>query len=373
MKAERDIAVITLPFAAGLAASVCIYASTARDLPIIPLISMYISLIATLILLHPGREKWHPRLQWAIIATAFLCIGVLTGSGRELLPPAESMECTGLRSIAFGFGKAMTDAIGRIPFEDSSTNSIINALITGERSGIPGDVVTAFRKSGASHILALSGLHLGIIYGILRLVMSPLGNTPSVKIVKSVAVTLFCGFYATATGCGPSIMRAFLFILLGEAAAVAGRKTSLTGILMTAFLIQTVLDPSSIKEVGFLLSYAAVAGIAFIYPVLRDFWPKPATAERILPKCMRRIWNSASMSIACQITTGPIAYAFFGTFPTYFILTNLIALPLTGLIIPAALLTLAASELGACPGILLKSTETLVRVLSDALEIISMM
>ena len=79
------------------------------------------------------------------------------------------------------------------------------------------------------------------------------------------------------------------------------------------------------------------------------------------------------MSVACQITTGPIAYAYFGTFPEYFILTNLIALPLTGLLIPAALLTLAASELGICPDMMSRVTELLVTVLSDSLGVISTM
>ena len=88
---------------------------------------------------------------------------------------------------------------------------------------------------------------------------------------------------------------------------------------------------------------------------------------------MRWIWMSAAMSIACQITTAPLAYIYFGTFPQYFILTNLLALPLTGLIIPAGLLTIALHCLGVCPHIAIMFTESLVGLLTDVLNIIATM
>ena len=79
------------------------------------------------------------------------------------------------------------------------------------------------------------------------------------------------------------------------------------------------------------------------------------------------------MSISCQITTGPLAWFYFGTFPVHFLLTNLIAIPLTGLIIPTALAVLLLSALGICPEMLLRACEMLVTALSQALEIISVM
>ena len=93
----------------------------------------------------------------------------------------------------------------------------------------------------------------------------------------------------------------------------------------------------------------------------------------MLTKCARWIWNSAAMSIACQITTGPIAYIYFGTFPSQFILTNLIALPLTGLIIPMTLLTLAANQSGICIRMLTDCTEWLVTALCESLSLLSTM
>ena len=153
---------------------------------------------------------------------------------------------------------------------------------------------------------------------------------------------------------------------------------------MAALLIHLVIDPQAIREVGFQLSYAAMAGIAFIYPWLSSFWPERADSIEEgepshkgkhssiwRPRPLKWIWNSAAMSISCQLTTGPLAYFYFETFPMHFLLTNLIALPLTSLLIPFALLTLCLSSLGLCPDLLLRATEALVTALTSSLSIIS--
>jgi competence protein ComEC len=260
--------------------------------------------------------------------------------------------------------------IDGIDFRNTETNAIIKALIIGERTDIPGHITEAFRESGASHILALSGLHLGIIYGILARISSIFGNTSLAKTIRSVFIVMTCGLYTLATGAGPSITRAFIFILIRETAKMTGRSVTLTGVLMTSLMIHLTINPQALREVGFQLSYAAIGGIAFIFPWLRDFWPKKDGGFK---GPIRWVWETAALSISCQITTGPIAYLYFRSFPMHFLLTNLIALPLTGLIIPVSLLTLCLHTCGICPDILLRATEMLVTALSEALTIISLM
>ena len=87
----------------------------------------------------------------------------------------------------------------------------------------------------------------------------------------------------------------------------------------------------------------------------------------------RWIWNTVSLAIACQITTAPLAYMYFGTFPVHFMLTNLLTLPLTGLLIPSALLTMCLTAIGCCPSILVHATEWLTCTLVWLLEVISAM
>ena len=138
---------------------------------------------------------------------------------------------------------------------------------------------------------------------------------------------------------------------------------------MSALIIQITICPEDILEVSFLLSYAAMAGIAFIYPMLKRIWT--ADSDAIVYKALKWIWTSVAMSIACQLTTGPIAYAFFGTFPKYFILTNLLATPLVGLIIPFGLLVIGLSSVGMCPDLLITGLEFTIQTLIGILEIIS--
>jgi competence protein ComEC len=259
----------------------------------------------------------------------------------------------------------MQQRIDSIAFVSSETNALIKALLTGCRTDLPPETTDAFRSSGASHILALSGLHLGIIYLIISKIAGLAGGHPKIKTVRSVICITACSAYSFATGAGASIIRALIFIIIGEISRLLNRKPNLKTTCATSLIIHLTLSPGDISRVGFQLSYAAIAGIAWIFPWLKSIWPDDGDG------IMKRIWESAALSISCQITTGPLAWIYFGTFPQYFILTNLIALPMTSLIIPAALLTLVLDSMKICPHILIRATEALANALCGALGTIA--
>jgi competence protein ComEC len=265
-------------------------------------------------------------------------------------------------------------------FNDMQTKGIMTALLTGDKSWLSEDTVTAFRSSGAAHILALSGFHLGIIYALISRTLSILGNSRSSKLIRSILIILLCGIYTSATGAGPSISRAFLFILIGEIALLSGRYRNTSTIMMSSMLIQLLFSPGSAQSIGFQLSYAAMAGIVFVFPWLKGLWPEEihdqgtrSFGEKLIEKPARWIWNSAAMSISCQLTTGPLVHIYFGAIPKHFLLTNLLALPLVGILIPSAVLTAFLSALGWCPSIMTHATEALAGLLTRALEVISTM
>lgn len=363
MKVEREIEGFALPFAAGAAAATF---TAHLSGPASAGTLMVLSFIPPLLLIHPHIRLADGRTVRSVIALSALLCGLVSGLTENII---STCRMAGLPDAATEIlGQGMKSAIDRLPFASSGTGAVIKALLTGDRSGISPAVTKAFRDSGASHILALSGLHLGIIYGIVRRVLAPAGSSPHAVRTRSIITVSICGIYTMATGAGPSIVRAFLFILLNEAARLSGRDRSTGTILMAALVIQLTFSPASVRSAGFQLSYAAMAGIAYIYPRIRKLWPH-AEKEGILGW----IWNSASMSIACQVTTGPIAWLWFRTFPQHFLLTNLIAIPLSGIIIPVSLFTLILHTLGICPDIMIKATETLVNSLSVALNIISTM
>ena len=276
-----------------------------------------------------------------------------------------------IAGICRKFCKDAISTIISIPFSSTDTTSVMTALLTGDRSLLTGNVVSAFSKSGASHILALSGLHLGIIYGIIRKLSWIAGGTPLARRTASLINIALCGAYTIAVGAGASIMRAFIFIVIYEAARISHRKVALRHVLPAALIIQLATDPMAIRSVSFQLSYAAMAGIAYIYPVLRGFWPESRTpAGRF---SIRRIWETAALSISCQVTTAPLAWYYFKSFPTHFLLSNLIALPLTGAIIPLSILTVILHSMGICPDMLIYAVEGLIGMLLNSLATIASM
>lgn len=368
MDVERDLAGIALPFAAGVAIIVLGSSLFHFGLPLYSGLPCLIILSSIAILLHPAHQAIPSSLLRFTIGSCLVCCGAFCALTAEAISATE-FHPGRFMEYASGFATSMGDTIDSIGFCNPNTNAIIKALIIGERSDIPPHIAEAFRLSGASHILALSGLHLGIIYGIISRVLSVLGNTQTAQAIRSISICIMCGLYTLAVGAGASILRAFLFIFLGETARMTGRYKSIGSILIGALMIHLTTDPKAIREIGFQLSYAAMAGIAFIFPWLKGFWPE--ISRKLNP--VHWIWKTAAMSISCQITTGPLAWFYFGTFPVHFLLTNLIALPLIALIIPSALLTIVLNQCGFCPETASRATEALVTTLSDALEIISSM
>ena len=366
MRVEREIAGFAFPFAAGVFAAVLSGSSPCIIKPTYHTIALAGTLLSALLLLHPLRRNWDTRFQWCIISCCALACGAFIGiSGIEMGISAVGSDGW-LSRMALHIGRQTEEMIDCIGFKDSSTNAVIKALLTGNRSDIPSEVASAFRDSGASHILALSGLHLGIIYGIFSRILSCFGNSVEIRHARSVLIMLACGLYTLATGAGPSITRAYIFIVLKETAEMTGRDVSLKTILATALMLHLAFNPSAAASIGFQLSYAAMLGIAFIFPYLRNIW-------RNEWKWLKWIWESAALSISCQLTTGPLAYYYFGTFPQYFLMTNLLALPLAGFIIPMALLTTVLTSFGWCPEIIVTSTEWLTQALLSTLSIISSM
>lgn len=382
MNVEREIAGISLPFAFGVLLAT--YISGSFNF-LINTISLFIIASCIPILLYKEGFRMKQGTLWLIIAILIFACGTLCSSTSSWL--SHPMPPTHIESFALKFGKQMQNAIDRIPFSDEETRALIKALLTGNKESLSPEIKNAFRSSGASHILALSGLHLGIIYAIISKPLSLCGNKFVIRRIRAIFIICVCCLYTLATGAGPSITRALIFILLRETAILSGRYHSLSQTLMASLLIQLTLYPSEIRNIGFQLSYAAMGGIAFIYPWLKRLW-KPSLnsdskeshsddsqtrAGKILTSATGWVWNSAALSISCQITTGPLAYIYFHSFPQHFLLTNLISLPLTGIIIPCALLTLIMSCIGYCPQVLLWLTEQLIRTLTWSLQVISTM
>ena len=366
MIGARDMAEIGLPFAAGAAAGAILFSSFPSEVLLFPAsMAGTLFLLTTYSFIRSGDFRW----TRAIIALSFCLAGVFCSlnsrltAGIDLPPGPVGRLCA--RCLA-----KLVNQIDSIPYPSEGTGPLVKALITGDRSGLGKETVQMFRASGASHILALSGLHLGIIYLILNKLTVPLGNSPTARKIRFIILVGSSCLYAVMTGASPSIVRALLFIIIGETGKLLLRERNPVRVLVAALTIQLALKPEVISTTGFQLSYLAMLGICTVYPRLLSLYPDPGGIRGRLDP-FRNIWKAASLSISCQMSTAPLVWLRFGTFPKYFLVTNLIAMPLTSAVMVLSVTTIALSFLGICPYTLVEVNDLAVSALLDCLEIIS--
>ena len=346
MTEAKDFAALSFTFTAGVAAGTLFFTyisertagmSAWYGTGLLSAACCFTAIARTAVLKRPGISM----MMFLYLTLGVLCASTacISGVGCGHVPGLLARTATGMAEKV----KCLIDSI---PFESDSTAPLLKALITGDRSDLTRDTVKAFRESGASHILALSGLHLGIIYVIMGKMLSVLGNSPSIKRLRSAALISAAGFYTVATGGSASLTRAFLFILLNESAKMALRRSDPVRVLCAALMIQLTFSPTVILTPGFQLSYLAMAGIFILLPELKSWFPDDGSGDF---RVMKKIWDAAAVAISCQILTGPAAWWHFRTFPRYFLITNLLALPVTSALMFISLATVALHAAGLRP------------------------
>ncbi len=212
--------------------------------------------------------------------------------------------------------------------------AIVAALVLGVTDGLDADITGAYAASGAMHVLAVSGLHVGIIFLLLGTAFKPLLRLRGGKwILMLVSLAVLWG-YACVTGLSPSVLRAVTMFSFVAAAQPLGYRTNIYNTLAASAFFLLLFDPYLIMAVGFQLSYAAVLSIVYFHPLLYNLLEP---RSRILDY----IWNISAVSIAAQLGTFPIGLFYFHQFPTYFLLANLFVIPLAFGILLGGLLVIA--------------------------------
>ncbi len=208
---------------------------------------------------------------------------------------------------------------------------VASALILGERSLVLPDTKEAFATAGAVHILAVSGLHVGIIYLFVFGFFSKVFPNKKWRMVNLILTILLLWIYAGITGLSPSVLRAatmFSFIAVGKH---GGLRNNVYNMLAASAFVLVVLNPQIISEVGFQLSYLAVLGISIFYkPIYRIFIFKYWVTDKL--------WSLIVISFAAQLATFPLSIYYFSQFPNLFLITNLVVIPAATLALYAGLL-----------------------------------
>lgn len=355
MKAPGGIVLLSVPFTAGVAVAAALRLGPAAGaLCLAGAAGCFVAI---------ARLKGRSILAAALL---FVFLGALSWSAAG--PPSGGHSTHGYTERSL---REFSAIISRVPFPHPATRALLRALFTGQRDLLDRSTVRSFRAAGASHILALSGLHLGIIYLILSKILSFLGNSRTAWIVRSALTVLCCGFYTLMTGAGPSIVRAFLFIAISEIARnCPGRRKPPLNVWCTALLLQLAAKPSVITSPGFQMSYMAMLGIFVLLPILKGWYPSAgAAADRWDP--FHRIWDAMALAISCQAFTAPLAWIHFHSFPKYFLLSNIVSLPLTTALMFSGTACIAAESMGIRPHILICLTDWLAETLRQSLAIIA--
>jgi competence protein ComEC len=246
--------------------------------------------------------------------------------------------------------------------------AVLAALTLGDQTEIDPEIKTAFAISGTTHVLSVSGMHVGLIYLVFNFFLRFLDRFRTKKfaygsLLKAVILIAFLFFYSVLTGMSPSVRRAtvmFSFFIIGS---FLQKQHQIYNTMSASAFILLLINPFLITDVGFQLSYLAVFSIVFLQKNIENLL-------HVKNLILKKIWVLTSVSIAAQIITTPLTLFYFHQFPNWFWLTNLIVIPLTSVIIYAAIALLAVSPFPILAVILSKVVKFLLVLLNDSVRLV---
>ena len=241
------------------------------------------------------------------------------------------------RFKAFAFrGRAWAETVLQEFVRGHHEQAVASALVLGVTDGLDNELRNAYAATGAMHILAVSGLHVSILYLILLWIMKPFNRFPGGRWVVAFAALLMLWLYASVTGLSPSVLRAVTMFSFLALARPWARSTNIYNTLAVSAFCLLLVDPSLVRSVGFQLSYFAVLGIVYLYPRILVLWEPNHSLTA-------KIWKITTVSVAAQIATFALGLLYFHQFPNYFLLSNLLVVPLASVVLVLGLLVLGAS------------------------------
>ena len=242
-----------------------------------------------------------------------------------------------------------------------SEQSVFIGMFLGDKSMLSDEMKLLFSESGVMHVLAVSGLHVGMIYFFLLNLLRFFDVFDRGVIIKSLLIIFFIWMYAFITGFSASVTRAsFMFSLL-VVSKLIHKRTNIFNILALSAFTLLILDPSTLFEIGFQLSHLAVMGIALLYPIVNgiiktNIW------------IIQKVWSLLSVTIVAQIITFPLILYYFHSFPNYFLIANMLAIPLVTVIVFAGIFLMIFSFIPVATSIIAQILQFSIKLLIWSLK-----
>ena len=238
------------------------------------------------------------------------------------------------------------------------------ALILGQQQDISSDIIQDYQYSGATHILSVSGLHVGFIMLFINFILKPIPNTRKGSLIKLISILLSLGAFAIISGLSPSVLRSvvmFSFLAIGNHLRRSG---SIYHTLLVSMLLILLCEPYFLFDVGFQLSYLALFFIVWLQPLLKQIWtPKN--------KIQTTIWNALTVSFAAQIGTLPLCLYYFHQFPGLFFVTNIVIIPILSFIMIAGIIVMILAIFMSPPAIIIEVFEKSIYLLNKTIHIVA--
>lgn len=268
-----------------------------------------------------------------------------------------------IKRVAYHIRERMVTALSQNGFKDQEL-AVVQALLLGQRQDISKETVENYQKAGAVHILALSGLHIGILLLMFNFFLKPLEKLKYGKILKLVLVVIFLWLFAILAGMSSSIVRAVTMFTAVAVGLATGKTTSTYQSLIMSMFFLLLINPFYIFDVGFQLSYLAVFFIVWLQPVFMKLWYPQW-------RFTRYFWQLFTVSIAAQLGTLPLSLYYFHQFPGLFFISNLIIIPFLGVILFSGILILLLALAGSLPPVFAQGYEFMIETLNKIVALIA--
>jgi|SRR5450432_1324502 len=226
-----------------------------------------------------------------------------------------------------------------------SENGLLEALMFGFTGDLDPELLKSYADAGVIHIIAISGLHLALIYHIIQIFLQRISKRKKARWFRLFLITGILWGYSLLSGASPSVIRSAMMFTLVMMAGNISREIVLYNTLAASSFLLICYDPFWIWDTGFQLSYAAVLSLRLFSKPVRALF-------QLHNKILSGIWGAASVSIAAQLLTTPISIYYFHRFPTYFLFANLLAVPLSSGILVCGILLCIFSFIPPMAGIL---------------------
>ncbi len=322
-----------------------------------------------------GLFRKHRTVFVLLCCIAFFFFGAerrmlsLSSSGQPLAKKIEA----GIDRWASTARGAVKERLGKTVTEEALP--IANALLLGDKSGLDKDLKAAFRNAGVSHTLALSGMHVGIIWTLVCFMMSFLKFSHRSRLWATVASIALIFAYAVCTGLSPSVSRACIMLAVWKITELASSGKDRLGPVLIAAMTITMFNPAAVESISFQLSFMAVCGIVFIYPAIGEsidtvLKTRPGAKVHSLRSALTGVLGGGlklcGISISCQIATFPLILLYFGKISGNFLLSNVAVAPLVTLSVVCSALSASLGWVPHLGNLAASAASLIIELLKDA-------